>query len=116
MPEFHETRMGVRFFESDFPRLVDQVKRLADALVNPPSKPEPAEKPFVEMVYVVYETKDAMNMSVYATIDAVREHLLYEADGGDALNMDDRKRLKEWDGKHLEHFGIWSVQPETVQL
>ena len=25
MPQFHETRMGVRFFEADLPRLIEQL-------------------------------------------------------------------------------------------
>ena len=32
MTEFHETRMGVRFYESTLPELVRQIERLADAV------------------------------------------------------------------------------------
>jgi len=34
MPNFHETRMGARFFESDVPRLVDAVQSIAKSLVE----------------------------------------------------------------------------------
>lgn len=29
---FHETRMGVRFFESDIPRLIEVLERLTEAV------------------------------------------------------------------------------------
>lgn len=40
-PEFFQTRMGVRFFESDLPKLIAQLSRLNDNLekMNAP-KPE----------------------------------------------------------------------------
>jgi len=30
--EFHETRMGKRFYEYDFPQMVRELKRIADAM------------------------------------------------------------------------------------
>ena len=32
MPAFHETMMGKRFFESQLPRLIKELGRIADAL------------------------------------------------------------------------------------
>ena len=32
MDEFYKTYMGHKFFESDFPEMVKQLKRIADAL------------------------------------------------------------------------------------
>ena len=29
---FHETRMGVKFYESDIPRLIEGIERLANAV------------------------------------------------------------------------------------
>lgn len=40
-PEFHETRMGQRFYERTVPELVRQVERLADALER--GRPKPVE-------------------------------------------------------------------------
>ena len=43
MPQFHETRMGVKFFEADLPRIIAGLEKLADALDK--RNTHPADKP-----------------------------------------------------------------------
>ena len=45
MPEFHQTRMGVRFYERDVPEIALQLARIADALerLATNTAPAPAE-------------------------------------------------------------------------
>lgn len=60
-PEFHETRMGLRFFEGTLPRIADALERIAEALeaqgaalggpaASPPEKKGGARETSAEIV------------------------------------------------------------------
>ena len=53
MPQFHETRMGVKFFEADLPRIIAGLEKLADALDK--RNTHPADTP--DMVHCAVQYK-----------------------------------------------------------
>lgn len=44
MPAFHETMLGKRFFENQLPKLIKELKRIADALEKQNELKEKGEK------------------------------------------------------------------------
>lgn len=57
MAEFHETRMGSNFFESDVPRFVKAIEKLADAAAAAVPKPNPLETPASDLGLMISDCK-----------------------------------------------------------
>ena len=53
MPEFHETRAGARFYESQLPELITQISRVATALEKLVAEKAKRELPGNQAMYVV---------------------------------------------------------------
>lgn len=57
MAQFHETRMGQRFFESDVPGIADSLKRIANALNAPKQAPSIDPQALVQDIVNAFETQ-----------------------------------------------------------